>query len=79
MKEPSQKQDLVRMIRQAGIYLSIPMVLAGGPTFGFFVGRFIDGHFSSDPWGITVSVALGLMAGVYQTIRLIRHAQRLSD
>ena len=67
------------MIRQAGIYFTIPAVLAGGPTAGFFVGRFVDQRFSSDPWGVTISVALGLMAGIYQTIRLIRYAQRFSS
>lgn len=79
MKEPSQKQDLVRLVRQTGIYLSIPMILAGGPTLGFFIGRFFDHRFSTDPWGVTIAVALGLVAGVYQTIRLIRYAQQLSD
>ena len=79
MKEPSTQQDLVRLIRQAGIYLSIPIVLAGGPTFGFLIGQFVDRRFSTDPWGVMVAVALGLMAGLYQTIRLIRHAQRFSN
>ncbi len=80
MKEsPTQQQDLVRLIRQAGIYLSIPMVLAGGPTLGFLLGQLIDRRFSTDPWGVMVAVVLGLMAGVYQTIRMIRYAQRLTN
>lgn len=67
------------MIRQAGVYVTIPMILAGGPTLGFFAGRWVDLRFSSDPWGVAISVALGLVAAIYQTIRLIRYAQRLSD
>lgn len=77
MKDPSV--DLVRLIRQAGVYVSIPMVLAGGPTLGFFVGRFVDHRFSSDPLGVMVFVVWGLIAGVYQTIRMIRYAQRFSN
>lgn len=79
MKETPTQQDLGRLIRQAGIYLSIPVVLAGGPTFGFLIGQLIDRRFSADPWGVMVAVALGLVAGIYQTIRMIRYAQRFSN
>ena len=79
MKETPTQQDLVRLIRQAGIYLSIPMVLAGGPTLGFLIGQFIDRRFLMEPWGVMVAVALGLMASIYQTIRMIRYAQRFSN
>ncbi|MBI3317967.1 MAG: AtpZ/AtpI family protein [Candidatus Omnitrophica bacterium] len=58
-----------------GVFTSIPMVLAGGPTLGFLIGRFLDRRFSSDPWGVFFFVLAGLVAGVVETIRLIQRAQ----
>lgn len=78
MALPSKQQDLVRLARQAGIYMAIPMILAGGPTLGFLIGRYLDRRFSTDPWGVTAAVVLGLLGGIAEAIRLIRYAQRTS-
>ena len=67
------------LIRQAGIFMSIPMVLVGGPTLGFFIGRLIDSRLSTDPWGVLVAVGVGLVAGVFESIKLIRYVQRTLD
>mgnify|MGYP001613813017 CR=1 FL=1 len=72
----SDPQDLFRLIRQAGAYMAIPLVLVGGPCLGFLVGRYLDQRFGTDPWGISAAVLLGLIGSILEAIRLIRHVQR---
>ena len=82
MKNPAadrKKQDLIRLVRQAGILTSIPMVLVGGPTLGFLIGRFLDRRFSSDPWGVFGAVIVGMVAGLAETVRLIQKSQNVQD
>jgi F0F1-type ATP synthase assembly protein I len=81
--EPATKhrdlQRAGRLARQVGIYTSIPMVLLGGPLAGFLIGRFLDRRFDSDPWAVTLAVGIGFVAGLVQTVRLIRYAQMDSN
>lgn len=46
---------------------------------GFFIGRFCDRQFSSDPWGVAIAVLVGLIAGIVETVRLIQIAQQTND
>ena len=78
MAFPKGQQDLAQLIRQAGAYIGIPMILAGGPTLGFLIGRYLDSRFSIDPWGVTGAVLVGLVGSIAQVIRLIRYVQRSS-
>lgn len=83
MKEPATEhrnlQELGRIVRQGGLYTSIPMVLLGGPVAGFLIGRFLDQRLDSDPWGVALAVGIGFIAGSVQTIRIIQRAQRESN
>ena len=77
MKNPPT--DLTRLVRQVGILTAIPMVLVCGPLLGFLFGRFFDRRFGSDPWGMTASVVAGLIAGIVESVMLIRYAQGILD
>ncbi len=79
MASPQSERHLIQLVRQAGIYISIPLVLVGGPTVGFFLGRFLDQRLNSDPWGVLILVVVGLVAAFVETIRLFRYAQKESD
>ncbi|MYL49500.1 hypothetical protein GLV98_08380 [Halobacillus litoralis] len=46
--------------------------LAGGPLAGVFLGKWIDGHFSTEPIFLIIGLLLGLGAGTYGTIHLVR-------
>ncbi|ARI76074.1 AtpZ/AtpI family protein [Halobacillus mangrovi] len=46
--------------------------LAGGPLAGVFIGKWIDSHFSTAPTFLIIGLFLGLGAGTYGTIRLVR-------
>jgi len=52
------------------------MILVGGPTIGFLIGRFLDRRLSSDPWCVAIAVFIGLIASVVETVHLIQVAQQ---
>ncbi|WLR48920.1 AtpZ/AtpI family protein [Halobacillus litoralis] len=46
--------------------------LAGGPLAGVFIGKWIDGLLSTTPTFLIIGLFLGLGAGTYGTIHLVR-------
>ncbi|ASF40890.1 MULTISPECIES: AtpZ/AtpI family protein [Halobacillus] len=46
--------------------------LAGGPLAGVYLGKWIDGQFSTEPTFLIIGIFLGLGAGTYGTIHLVR-------
>lgn len=73
MKE--EKDDLYAGLRQAGIVMSIPMMMAAGPLVGYFIGSWLD-RWLGTSWISVVLAILGLVAGVNETIRVIKIIQR---
>ena len=51
---------------------SIVSQLAGGPLAGVFLGKWIDEHYSTEPIFLIIGLFLGLGAGTYGTIHLVR-------
>lgn len=60
------------MVRQIGKVTTIPMIFAAGPVVGFFIGQAFDTHFHTDPWGKTGFALLGFIAGIKQSISIIK-------
>ncbi len=52
-----------------GHYLGYGLQMLVGVVLGLLVGRWIDGKFHSDPWGVMVGSMLGLAAGMYLMIK----------
>ncbi|MBM7551767.1 F0F1-type ATP synthase assembly protein I [Thalassobacillus pellis] len=46
--------------------------LAGGPLAGAFLGKFIDEQLATQPLFLIIGILLGVGAGTYGTIRLVR-------
>ena len=61
--------------RQIGLLSSIPFILALAPIVGFLVGKYLDQKFRTQPWLSLVLLALGFVAGVRETIRIIKLSQ----
>ncbi|MCA1020918.1 AtpZ/AtpI family protein [Halobacillus litoralis] len=51
---------------------SILSQLAGGPLAGVFLGKWVDSHYSTEPTFLIIGLFLGLGAGTYGTIHLVR-------
>ena len=67
--------DKYKRIRQLGLLTAIPMIMAVAPLIGYYVGRWIDGKFETDQVFSLIFLALGLFAGVRETISILRKAQ----
>ncbi|MFC7319352.1 MULTISPECIES: AtpZ/AtpI family protein [Halobacillus] len=46
--------------------------LAGGPLVGVYMGKWVDGQFSTGPLFLILGIFLGVGAGTYGTIHLVR-------
>ena len=62
--------------RQIGLLSSIPFILALAPIVGYFLGKFLDQKFRTEPWLSIVLLVLGFVAGVRETIKIIKVSQR---
>jgi len=67
--------DKYKRFRQLGMLSAIPMILAAAPLIGYFLGRWIDRRFGTEPLFMLIALGLGLAAGVRQTILIVRKAQ----
>ncbi|MBM4761537.1 AtpZ/AtpI family protein [Bacillus sp. B15-48] len=47
--------------------------LAGSTLIGIFVGRWLDGKWSSNPLFLIIGIFIGLAAGVYGVLTTLRH------
>lgn len=71
-KEPNK----VNAWRQLGVLSSIPFILALSPIVGYFIGKFLDSKFRTTPWLSFILLGLGFVAGVRNTIEMVKLAQR---
>lgn len=62
--------------RQAGLLATIPFILALAPIVGFVIGNWLDSKLHTAPWLGIVLLVLGFVAGVRETILIIKLAQR---
>ncbi|MBA2175272.1 AtpZ/AtpI family protein [Halobacillus locisalis] len=46
--------------------------LAGGPLVGVYLGKWLDSQLSTSPTFLIIGIFLGLGAGTYGTIHLVR-------
>ena len=68
--------DKVNLWRQAGLLSTIPFILALAPIVGFVIGKYLDSKFRTAPWLSVAVLVLGFVAGVRETINIIKLAQR---
>ena len=71
--------DKYKQARQLGLLTTIPMILAAAPLVGYFLGRWIDGKVGTEPILSLVGLGVGLVAGVRETVLILRKASRDPD
>lgn len=62
--------------RQLGLLSAIPFILAIAPIVGYLLGQYLDTRFHSKPWLSMVLLILGFVAGVRESIRIVKLSQR---
>lgn len=61
-EEPKPRTNLARL---SGIGFELVAAVVGFTL----VGLWVDRHYGTDPWGILIGLALGLIGGMYNLIR----------
>ena len=59
-------------VRQIGIFVTIPFVLAVPPIIGWFIGSWLDGFFGTEPYLMYILLVLGFIAGFREMFRIVR-------
>lgn len=58
--------------KRVAILVTIPSILLASPLTGYYLGKWIDSSFSAYPLFTYLLLLLGFLAGVRETIRVIR-------
>lgn len=65
--------------RQAGMLTMIPFLLGVAPVVGYFMGSWLDSKLGTDPVLMLVFLGLGFVAGVRETVLVVKKAGRSAD
>jgi ATP synthase protein I len=71
-KPPSSGGDAYQAMRNAGIGLTIPMLLASSIIVSCVIGYYLDRWLGTAPWLFLLFFILGIATGIRETILLIR-------
>ena len=71
--------DRYKVVRQAGLLTTIPVLLTVAPLIGFFIGRYLDRKFNTDPVLPFVFLVLGFVAAARQVAVILKAANRDSE
>lgn len=60
-------------IRGITLYTTILSQLVGCILIGIFGGKWIDHHFSTEPYFLIIGLLLGLFIGIWAMLHTVRH------
>ena len=63
-------------LRELGPLLGVGTMLAASLGFGVVAGYWADGRFGTEPWLMLTGLFLGLAAGIYNLVMVIRSRPR---
>lgn len=66
------KPENENSLRQIGVFITIPFVLALPPILGWLIGNWLDKKLNTEPYLMYIFVVLGLAAGFREVFRLIK-------
>ncbi|MCX7918928.1 MAG: AtpZ/AtpI family protein [bacterium] len=75
MSAPNQDNKYL-LLRRVGLLTAIPLLLGTGPIVGFYIGDWLDKRFNTAPWLMLSCLLLGFIAGIKETITLIKMAMK---
>ena len=75
-KRPSGNQNRKETpVGKATMALMIPTTLAASVLVGAFVGNWLDDRFGTGPWLMLLFVVMGSVAGIRQTMQILKRIQ----
>lgn len=68
-----------KSLAQISLLGAVPAILIAAPAVGFFVGRWADEKFHTEPWLLIAGLVLGFVAAAREIYNLARRAQQLDE
>ncbi len=66
------KKNLYKWIKLSGLITFIPFVMISGPIAGYYIGMYLKNVFGFRDAAFNICIVVGCIAGMYETVRLIR-------
>lgn len=70
--ETESEKEEAHQVQQIGAYSLIPFIIAVSPFVGWYLGRWLDAKFSTDPYLMFLGILLGCGAAVREVYRMIK-------
>jgi F0F1-type ATP synthase assembly protein I len=74
-----EESERARSMRQIGLLIALPMLLAVAPILGYLGGDWLDGKLGTQPWLGVVGLVIGFVAGARESWLLIKRASAEND
>jgi len=71
-----KNEAFFRQVRVVALAAALPFVMAVGPIAGYLGGQWIGERLGHASWGRLAGLVLGVVAGVHQTVLIIRRILR---
>ena len=69
-----KKSELYKWIKVGSLLSLIPFVLVAGPLMGYIAFEYLEKRFAAPPYVSCILITVGFVAGVRETIRIIKIA-----
>lgn len=66
------KQGVYKTIKISGLLSFIPLSLLAGPFGGYLLGNFLCARFGLKTYVIFITIGIGFLASIVETVRIIR-------
>lgn len=73
------KADIYKWVKIGGLLSFLPFVLGAGPIAGYFLGNYLEKRFGLPAYVSIVTVTIGIIASLRETIRIVRMALRTQE
>ena len=72
-----QKDKRDSSYAQISLLAAVPAILVAAPLVGFFVGRWADGRFGTEPYLMITGVVFGFAAAAREIYNLVKKSEAL--
>jgi ATP synthase protein I len=66
-----------RDLRQVSLLATVPAMLVAAPLVGFFIGKWLDGKFDSEPTAMIIGVILGFASAGLEVSYLVKKSSAI--
>ncbi len=75
--EPRRNDKQSRDMRQISLYGTVPAIMLAAPVVGFFIGRWLDGKWGTEPYLTGGGALFGVAAAGLEIYHLVKKASAM--